>query len=584
MSSGTEFLTSNAQISYPFKEDATGLSRDVSVVRSASTVSPIVPSLPAYGQPLVNAFATVPAATTGVYLHTVSYVSSVGAVGFVTSAVFQFVFTDASATTLITGTIDTLNLDPLTQYTPVTMTTGVYSVRLFVDTLELTKYLIYLAELELVTPGDGTVTYVIAAAHNIMTHYVLQTMPVSVAVDALAYAASPATDLYLDYIVFNTGTTWRFVFSDASYTAVIDAQLDISTLDPTSTYSVLTFVGSAASLKLTVLTSNFLAYITGCTADVYVHTLQLERRVVDYARLKLNSLITPGVVAGRVQLVDGYNSQFTAEDLGNDTTGITLDLSPGSGLGVYPCASQTPVVTRGPMGLVPDDAGNIRFVGGDDQCYSIIPNPGDPNGFLITSSCVACCSCEDYANVTLALRQSLNKASLALKKLNTGRTTYQTGVTWFNNPIATRFIGPKVFASGYAGFARRTLETATSGVDHGSPGWANITIQVQNNTPGILTITGASITLGQPHMTKSVHWTLDGQGGQSSTLAGAGVAAGAMAMGKQVVFSASILYNGVTLTPINWTGSVSVDVHIAPPVGATWTAYNVTGLTVALDF
>lgn len=426
------------------------------------------------------------------------------------------------------------------------------------------------------------------ARDNVAVHGNPAALPVSMVVDGLALVslASVSGKLYLSSITAVAGTVYHFVFIDDATipNTIIEGDYDASSLDMALTYDVIEIVAGVSFVKFTVDTVMFAAYLAGCTADTFGFTLALERRVVDTFRYKLNSLITPDVVTGRILLVDGYNSQFTTEDLGNDTTSITLDLSPGAGLGVYPCAAQTPVVTKGPMGLTPDDAGNIRLVGGDDQCYSIIPNPGNPDGFLITSSCVACCSCEDYANVTTALRISLNKASLALKKLNAGRTIYQDGVKEFNKPIADRFIGPQVFASGYGGLAKRYTEGTWSGVDHGSPGWATVTVQIQNNSAGIVTVTAATLTLTPAFEIQTVNWTLDGKGGQAADLAPAAAAAGNIGIGRQLVMNVRLHTMGHVESLPNWSGDVTVNTHVEPPVGATWAAYDVNGLIATLDF
>ena len=113
MHSGNEFLTSNAEIAYPFKEDATGLARGVPCVHGASATVP----LDMFVDGCIRAHKNI----TDVYL------KSVDAAG---GTNYTFAFAYQTGATILSGTVDSSTL------------TGTYSVLEFSVTIGLTRVIV----------------------------------------------------------------------------------------------------------------------------------------------------------------------------------------------------------------------------------------------------------------------------------------------------------------------------------------------------------------------------------------------------------------------------------------------------------
>lgn len=271
-------------------------------------------------------------------------------------------------------------------------------------------------------------------------------LPVSAVVDAIAYLPEKTTAVSLIQVEAVGGGLYTFTFN-CTPTSVITGDCDINALDTSNTYSVITFGTSDSSVSLVVLTQVLVDYLTGCTLDTYAYpdVLTFESRVITDRLPHLTSLtlysdiLTPSSdeLTGKLLFVEGYNTTYTTQRDTDDTTLITLNAIPGTGLGRYPC-DDDPKITKRFLGLVPEN-GNINIVG--DICYNIIPGTTTQ----ITSSCTACCSCEDYANATKAAKRLLNHSQLTLKKLDEGREAYNSGVLEYNEYMTRTVLKPTCY-------------------------------------------------------------------------------------------------------------------------------------------
>lgn len=431
---------------------------------------------------------------------------------------------------------------------------------------------------------------------NVGTHGSAAILPMAAIADAAAFVPASTTALYLKSITDLGSSVYRCVVTNQLGQTIITLDINALALDPDVAYSVVSSTSVEPYIKLVVHTTTLLAYLAGCTADTFGTGLPFEYRTLSPKRPRLesiavsNSLATPGTpITGDIMFVPGYNSAYTVEDAQNDATEITLDLAAGGGEGLYPCTSSTSTVNKRCMGLVPDDSGNINIVGGDENCYSIIP------GALtqIHGACVACCSCEDYANVAKALKNLLNKADLTLKRLNEGRDTYESGVTDFNDPIAGRFIGPKLFASGYGGnMLFHTLPVPVIPDDrHGarssSIGWATISVELQNNSGHDIEVRTTGLSLTPTFIEKGVNWTYNGAGGQSDTFAGLAAALGTslrIARGKTLAATITLRSDNANQDyDPSWAGAVTMTVRVYTALTPVPVHYDVN-LTAALAF
>ena len=410
------------------------------------------------------------------------------------------------------------------------------------------------------------------ARTNIGTHGTSATLPISVIVDAVAFVPDVTVTLYLRSIIHVGGSVFQFTFVGG--VSPIVANFDISTLDVSKTYNVVLLSDgiNPYQVKLVVRTADFTAFLAGCTADDFGTTLPFETRTLNRMRPRLESLqlyegdgTTPisSLITGRVMFVDGYNSEYAQQVVNDDTTEITLDLSPGGGLGVYPCTPGPGMVNNRFMGLVPDSAGNIIIAGGEENCYSIIPG----TTIQIHGSCVACCSCEDYVNVTKALRNLLNHSQLALIKLNEGHDTYQAGVETFNTEISIRYIGPKLSAYGYGGSHVVMPVDPKHGIPSGSTLWCTVIMELQNNTSLDIKINSVSMVLTPVNNIKTISWVYGDSGGQVDDIASlASAAPNPIERGKRLAIAVRAkASNSDPLVPTVWSATITMDVYVKPP-------------------
>lgn len=422
------------------------------------------------------------------------------------------------------------------------------------------------------------------------THGNLALFPLDAVVDAVALGPTDIETLYLTSITLDSGTVFQFVFKDEDDATIIDGVLDTSSLDSAKTFNTFTITNTDTTIvyqiRMVVLTAPFLAYLAGCTADTFGATLPFEDRTVEQRRRKIETLevyaslpvtpapTTPGNITGAVKFLGGYNTEYAPEVDADaaDTTDITIDLAAGGGLGRYPCLDDTSAVYHRFMGLVPDNGGNILIVGGEDTCYTIVPAAGT---FQIHGACVACCSCEDYANVLKALRYALNHAQLTLQKLNEAYDTYQQGVIDFNNGISERFIGPKLGASGWGGILT-TMPVDPTGTKMGSDKWATISMDVQNNTGSTLTLTHITMTFTTPtaYRVVGIHWSYGDPvagllGGALTDLTDPSVATlPSPVMGTRLAFG--IICEALASAGYDptWDGSITIEGTLQPPTGS----------------
>ena len=425
-------------------------------------------------------------------------------------------------------------------------------------------------------------------------HGAVAYLPVNVVIDAVAYVPDYVETLYLSSIAHVSGSISRLVFKNQAGAVIVTSDFDDSTLDWSKTYTVIPLldVGGIWSVRLVVLTQALDAYLVGCTADDFGTRLAFESRVLSYQLNKVESiqlfsdLVTPvsPEITGRIAFVDGYNCEYTSvASTTPDTTDVTMIMAPGSGLGLYPCTEVAPVVNKRLMGLVPDKAGNINFQG--DACYNVIPG----EVLQINSSCVACCSCEDYANVTKALKLLLSKSSSILHKFTAGRDNYERGVAHYNTVVAAKFIRPQLFASGFAGYkdvAGAVVAPGLSGRQLSNAGaWATVSAELKNNTQFNMKITSFGLSLNPTNTIESVHYTYDGAGavGNDTALLMNKVIAKGRTLSVGIRVKAS---NWDPSTAAAWTGAVTASVLVTPagtPPPPVPSPYSVS-LTASLVF
>jgi len=399
-------------------------------------------------------------------------------------------------------------------------------------------------------------------------HGASATLPENFLVDSVIMVPPDVTLVYLSTIAAVAGTNYMFTFVDQDSNTILSDILDTATLDANDYYQTFTLDNAVGPVygKFVILTSAFLSYLSGVTADSYQLRLAFEARAVNQRTPQIETFDlytvlpdppepdTPGSISGEALIRGGYNVNVPAaeSETDSDTTDIDMSATPGGGEGLYPCVGGgSSTFTRRFMHLVPDENGNIQLTPGEEDCYFIIPHPA-LESYEIQGNCVACCSCEDYQNTAKGLQNLLDRSKLILGVLNTARNThYEVGVTRFNSLIAPRYIGVKLQVNG-AGGAPYAVDPA---IRSGSVNWGAITASIQNNGDPEVQPTSITITIASPvaAVLRQVLWEYDSTGGQftgvagSSTFSLAGLSP--LARGKRLSFNISAYVAGTVIDP-----------------------------------
>lgn len=118
------------------------------------------------------------------------------------------------------------------------------------------------------------------------------------------------------------------------------------------------------------------------------------------------------ILTGDVAIEFGYNVECTESD-GN----ITIDASPGTGIGKVPCNDECeddPATNGEP---IPTDNGNAVITG--DDCYEITAKGST---IQIHGKCTACCQCQDYLDVVEVLKDVAGRVRDVKKDLTGDKT------------------------------------------------------------------------------------------------------------------------------------------------------------------
>ena len=344
--------------------------------------------------------------------------------------------------------------------------------------------------------------------------------------------ASDAT-IHLYTMTPTGGSQVDFDFRDADGARVLQGQVDFSTADPDQEFFVFqleyllvepdaTFYGRFVVRREVVET-----YLVGLVATAYFnYTLPLESSVIDpvvpsvlsftmYNNGPVNPPVSPIRINGNVMIVGGYNA--SADRFANineaDTTDIELGMLAGAGDGPVPCTDDESSYRRPPMELRPDANGNIQLQTAD-PCYSISLHPL-LGAFEIQGACDACCTCDDYKNVTEAIRKQGVTARNAWDELAAAFAVYTLGVTHYNQNIAPSYTEPDMRVNGMRGLDARTSPKMNS-AHH-----LRLVISVFNPLPADAEITAMAVTFTSPSgsVVREINWELsDGTGGRLASL------------------------------------------------------------------
>jgi hypothetical protein len=207
----------------------------------------------------------------------------------------------------------------------------------------------------------------------------------------------------------------------------------------------------------------------------------------------------------------------------------------------------------------------VQIRADEDGCYAIIPHIA-LGTFEIQGTCVACCSCQDYADVTAALTKLLQRSKTALTALNAGRVSYEAGVTRFNAVLVPAYNQPVLRVNGMTGC--RTVSDI-AGIS-GAPGWVTLSVAVHNNSNWPIELTTLNLGIATPSAARirQVGWEYAGHGGsfnESSSIvfpANTTVARGA----RYTLFVMAHVDD--VIVPPTWSGTAVMAVVVKPTNGA----------------
>jgi hypothetical protein len=417
------------------------------------------------------------------------------------------------------------------------------------------------------------------ALDGVTVHGASAKLPLNCFVDALLLVPSAVRAVYLASVE-PIGPLYRLTFKDQNAATLYTYDLDWSS-PSTDQFTVISIAAMAQDLVLTlaVNTAAFTAYLAGITTgDIFDDRLPFEARAVNiqgktvqtfelYTALPLvPAPTTPGPISGDVRLESGYNIEQDAETDADiaDLTNISIDAVPGAGVGVAPCQQEPSAAKKGLMALVPDESGNMQIRSDEDGCYTVIPHISIDT-IEIQGTCVACCSCQDYANVTAALNKMLQRSKTSLTALSAGRSDYETGVTKFNNVLVPAYNQPVLRVNGMTGCKIMPDLVGISG----SPGWATLSIAIHNNSNWPIELIQLDLGIVTPAgpFIRKVGWEYAGKGGSFNEVNPVVFpAATAVARGARYALYVLAHVDDFTATP-TWTGTAILTLTVKPTNG-----------------
>ena len=291
------------------------------------------------------------------------------------------------------------------------------------------------------------------------------TLPLEFLADAYFSIQANAGLLYLKSITAIGGTQYTFLFVNIGGVPQASVTVDTVAWSPAISYERIHVedVPNGVYGKLVVYIPAALTYLAGTVGiDDFGISLPLEDSVVVPRNASVDTFelytalppvpapTTPGPISGNVQLTGGYNVAMEFESVADaDLTNVTLSATPQN---QAPCTHEESTYVKGLMQLLPDENGNVQITSGEDGCYSIILVSATV--MQIQGTCTACCTCDDYQNVAIALERMMIRAKAALTVLSdahNGTDGYSEGVTWFNEHVAPERMQPKLLGTGHAG-------------------------------------------------------------------------------------------------------------------------------------
>lgn len=182
---------------------------------------------------------------------------------------------------------------------------------------------------------------------------------------------------------------------------------------------------------------------------------------------------------GHIRIGSGHNIDMAYLGDTDTTSNVIITAGADLGLGRWPC---TDLVISKPFKGVTPASGDVLIE--TDDCYELVPLPPPyANGtYQLQGRCQACCTCQDYADVSAVLADMADRLRLAKAELDSARTTYEDGVTKFNDELIPSY--GTMLLSVTAATKGKYSKTGSGG---GTRLQARLVIQISNKTEFALT-------------------------------------------------------------------------------------------------
>lgn len=324
-------------------------------------------------------------------------------------------------------------------------------------------------------------------------HGLNATVPLDFLVDAAITVPQGHDALYLYSISKMENGQSRFRFSNQAGTVVFLYDLSVPAF--TSMYQVIDMVSVVSRIHVRLLVSaTFVQYLSEIpigSIDTFNARLPFDPYVLTYVSNRVQQfelgIHTP---TGKVKFQNGYNTKITRLD--PDTDGVNviqIDVAQGLGKGLYPCVDTGR--TNPAMGLIPSTNGNVTIAG--DPCTGIVPHKSTGQ-IEIQSDCTQCCTCSDYVNAGLVVKNLVDRADMVRKNLLAFHTLLTTAVTEYNTNIAKESeIVMSVFGALGMGGAKNICNLAVSVANRSEKHTLQIT-DIHIHAPGAVQATNFTPT------------------------------------------------------------------------------------------
>ncbi|MFC1453602.1 hypothetical protein ACFLQL_00290 [Verrucomicrobiota bacterium] len=281
-------------------------------------------------------------------------------------------------------------------------------------------------------------------------HGASATLPADFMVDALLSVPDGVTSVVLYSIERLTSSSWQFKFADDTGTVIFT--YDITSVPDFQYNEFATIKMYDESLRwcliFTVMNmwNTYLEEIPVGNTDSFGVTIPFESSVINTLNPRLTAVTIGEVLteyAGKLKLIGGYNLEILETTDIDDSTILTLNISPGLGLGLAPCEE---ITTPRLMELIPDSDGNIEIKDANG-CYNIVPHQLTQT-VEIQGDCYQCCNCSQYVNVGLAIKKLVDRAMASKTSLTEFQTKLNDAIANYNIKIDNCVQLANFYASG----------------------------------------------------------------------------------------------------------------------------------------